>query len=327
MAMSCCRIAVCIPCYNEELTVASVVARARRTLPMAAVYVYDNASTDNTARVALAAGAIVRNEPRRGKGNVVRRMFADIEADIYVLVDGDDTYHLDSAPEMIRVLRQRASDMVNGARITPQAAAYRPGHRLGNAFFTRLVGMLFGAHIEDMLSGFKIFSRRFVKSFPALSAGFEIETEILVHALEMGVALAEVKTPYKERPEGSHSKLQTFRDGWKILLAILALLRAERPLGFFGTIAAVLALSCLATGVPVIFEYFATGAVPRFPSAFLAAALGGIAVNCFFTGLILDLVRTGRHEAKRLAYLALPPPPTETMEDAPSFLANKESLS
>lgn len=308
MASQCCEIAVCIPCYNEALTIANVVAQARRTLPQAVVYVYDNASTDETARIAREAGAEVWSESRRGKGNVVRRMFADIDADIYVLVDGDDTYHLDSAPEMIRLLRQGPYDMVNGARVTPQAAAYRTGHRFGNAFFTQLVGLLFGAHIEDMLSGFKVFSKRFVKSFPALSAGFEIETEILVHALEMGIAMAEVQTPYKQRPEGSHSKLQTFSDGRRILISILTLLRAERPFTFFGGIAALLALLCLAVGLPVVFEYFATGVVPRFPSAFLAAALGGIAVNCFFTGLILDLVRTGRHEAKKLAYLSFRPP-------------------
>lgn len=307
-------IAVCIPCYNEAPTVARVVARVRRALPEAVVYVYDNASTDGTARLAAGAGAVVRTESRRGKGNVVRRMFADIEADVYVLVDGDDTYHPDSAPEMIRLLRQGPCDMVNGARVTTRGAAYRAGHRFGNAFFTGLVGFMFGARIEDMLSGFKVFSRRFVKSFPALSSGFEIETEILVHALEMGVPMAEVQTPYKERPEGSHSKLATFRDGRRILLAIFTLLRAERPLAFFGCIAGFLALLCLAIGLPVVFEYFATGVVPRFPSAFLAAALGGIAVNCFFTGLILDLVRTGRHEAKKLAYLSFRPPHGEAPE-------------
>lgn len=311
MAPQPCEIAVCIPCYNEATTIADVVAQVRRALPQAVVYVYDNASTDATASIATAAGALVRSESRRGKGNVVRRMFADIEADIYVLVDGDDTYHLDSASEMIRLLRQGPYDMVNGARVTPQVAAYRAGHRFGNAFFSQLVGLLFGAHIEDMLSGFKVFSKRFVKSFPALSAGFEIETEILVHALEMGMAMAEVKTPYKKRPEGSHSKLQTFRDGRRILMAILALLRAERPLAFFGSIAVFLGFVCLVIGLPVVFEYFSTGIVPRFPSAFLAAALGGIAVNCFFTGLILDLVRTGRHEAKKLAYLAFCPPHAE----------------
>ena len=308
MASQRCEIAVCIPCYNEALTIANVVAQVRRVLPEAVVYVYDNVSSDDTARIAAAAGAVVLTEARRGKGNVVRRMFADIEADIYVLVDGDDTYHMDSAPEMIRLLRQGPCDMVNGVRVTTQVAAYRAGHRFGNAFFTQLVGFMFGARIEDMLSGFKIFSKRFVKSFPALSSGFEIETEILVHALEMGIAMAEVKTPYKERPEGSHSKLATFRDGRRILIAILTLLRAERPLAFFGSIAGFLVFLCLVIGLPVVFEYFSIGVVPRFPSAFLAAALGGIAVNCFFTGLVLDLVRTGRHEAKKLAYLSFRPP-------------------
>lgn len=307
MALQRYTIAVCIPCYNEAPTIANVVAEVRRVLPAAAVYVYDNASTDDTVRIASAAGAVVRTESRRGKGNVVRRMFADIEADIYVLTDGDDTYHMGSAPEMIRLLCQGPYDMVNGARVTTEVAAYRTGHRFGNAFFTRMVGLMFGARIEDMLSGFKVFSKRFVKSFPALSSGFEIETEILVHALEMDIAMAEMKTPYKERPEGSHSKLATFRDGRRILIAILALLRAERPMAFFGSIAGFLAFLCLLIGLPVVFEYFSFGVVPRFPSAFLAAALGGIAINCFFTGLILDLVRTGRHEAKKLAYLSFRP--------------------
>ena len=311
MSSQCIEIAICIPCYNEETTIAAVVAKARRALPEAVIYVYDNASTDDTARIAAAAGAAVRTEARRGKGNVVRRMFADIEADIYILVDGDDTYHLESAPEMVRLLRQEAYDMVNGARVTARTGAYRAGHRFGNVFFNRLVGALFGARIEDMLSGFKIFSRRFVKSFPALSAGFEIETEILVHALEMGIAMAEVETPYVQRPQGSSSKLQTYRDGRKILLAIATLLRTERPLAFFSILSLFLIFLCLLVGLPVVFEFLATGVVPRFPSAFLAAALGGLAVNAFFTGLILDLVRTGRHETKKLAYLSFPPPPRD----------------
>jgi glycosyltransferase involved in cell wall biosynthesis len=296
-------IAVLVPCFNESAAIAKVVADFRAALPGATVYVYDNNSTDDTQAVAAAAGAEVRREPRRGKGNVVRRMFQDIEADVYVMVDGDDTYDARVAPGLVERLIEDNLDMVVGKRIETHQAAYRAGHRLGNRVLTGLVRWLFGAQIDDMLSGYRVFSRRFVKSFPSFSREFEIETELTVHAMQMRMPIAELDTDYKERPPGSASKLRTFRDGWRILLAITNLMRNERPLMFFSLVGLVIALVAIALGVPVVLAYLDTGEVRRFPTAILCSGLGVIAVVCIATGLILDLVAHVRREAKRLVYL------------------------
>jgi glycosyltransferase involved in cell wall biosynthesis len=298
--------AVLIPCHNEARTVGKVVADFRRNLPGATILVYDNASTDGTAEVARHAGAVVRSVPLRGKGNVVRQMFADVEADVYVLVDGDDTYDADSAPEMVGRLVRESLDMVNGARVAEGTAAYRPGHRLGNRLLTGTIAGLFGDRLTDLLSGYRVFSRRFVKSFPSLAEGFEIETEFSVHALQLRMPLAEIPTAYRERPEGSFSKLATWSDGFRILRTILALVRSEKPFAFFGGFAVVLALASLGLGIPVVLEFLRTGLVPRFPTAILASALMVVAFLSFTCGLILDTVSRGRAEAKRLRYLAIP---------------------
>jgi glycosyltransferase involved in cell wall biosynthesis len=302
------KVAVLIPCFNEAVAIGRVVAEFRAALPGATIYVYDNNSSDGTAEAAREAGAVVRRETMQGKGHVVRRMFADIEAEAYVLVDGDDTYEAAAAPAMVAKLFEERLDMVNGARVTEIAAAYRPGHRLGNRALTGLVRLLFGDRIRDMLSGYRVFSRRFVKSFPALAAGFETETEFTVHALALKLPVGEVETRYKDRPEGSVSKLRTFRDGWRILLTITGLLKRERPLLFFGTIAGALLLVAFALFLPVLMTYLASGLVPRLPT-FLAsvglAVLGALSLAC---GLILDTVTRGRREAKRIAYLAIPGP-------------------
>jgi glycosyltransferase involved in cell wall biosynthesis len=297
------RIAVLVPCLNEEAAIGKVVSDFRAALPTATVYVYDNNSTDRTAEVAAAAGAVVRRERRPGKGNVVRRMFKDIEADAYVMVDGDDTYEAAAAPALVERLHAEQLDMVVGKRIETHQAAYRAGHRWGNAFLTGLVRRLFGSQIDDMLSGFRVFSRRFVKSFPSSAREFEIETELTVHALQMRMAIAEVETKYKERPPGSTSKLRTFRDGWRILVTIVNLMRNERPLLFFGWIALILFAVALALGIPLVVEYERTGLVPRFPTAILCSAIGVTAVLCAATGLVLDLVAHVRREVKLLAYL------------------------
>jgi glycosyltransferase involved in cell wall biosynthesis len=302
------RVAVLVPCHNEEAAVAKVVADFRAALPTATVYVYDNASTDRTSELARAAGAVVRREPRKGKGNVVRRMFADVEADIYVLVDGDATYHAASAPAMVDKLQSDLLDMVNGARITQEAAVFRAGHRLGNRILAGIVAMVFGNHIQDMLSGFRVLSRRFVKSFPALSRGFEIETELTVHALELRMPVDEVATPYGSRPEGSNSKLSTIKDGIRILLTIVTLLKEERPLLFFGAIAAFCALLSLVLAYPLLVTYFETHLVPRFPTAILSAAIMLLAFLSLSAGFILDTVTRGRLEMKRMQYLSLPAP-------------------
>ncbi len=300
------RIAVLIPCYNEEIAIPRVVADFRRVLPQAAVYVYDNNSSDRTAAVARAAGATVRREGLQGKGNVVRRMFADIEADIYVLVDGDDTYAAADAPEMVRMLVDERLDMVTGLRVSHSITAYRRGHRFGNWMLTFMVRAVFGQGISDMLSGYRVFSRRFVKSFPAVATGFETETEFSVHALEMRMPIDELRTAYKDRPAGAASKLQTYRDGLRILRAIVQLVKQERPLQFFSIAGLFLALLGIGLGVPVILTFLATGLVPRLPTALLATGLMLLSFLSFSVGLILESVAQGRKEMKRLAYLGIP---------------------
>lgn len=300
------RVAVLVPCYNETSTVAAVVQGFREALPHATIYVYDNGSSDGTADVARTAGAVVRSEARRGKGEVVRRMFADINADLYLLVDGDGTYHAPSAPALLDALLDGGHDLVNGKRVESDATAYRPGHRLGNRLLTGLVSRIFGAATTDMLSGYKVFSQRFVKSFPAHARGFEIETELMVHALEMRMSIGEIATPYAERPIGSTSKLRTLPDGLRILNIIGLFAKEERPLPFFALVALALALTSLGLGIPLIVEYSRTGLVPRLPTAVLASGIMLTAMMALFTGLVLDTVTRGRREAKRFAYLSLP---------------------
>ncbi|WP_246444497.1 glycosyltransferase [Sphingomonas sediminicola] len=302
------RIAVLLPCYNEEAAIGATVEGFRKALPGATVYVYDNNSRDGTKEVAAAAGAVVRTETQQGKGHVVRRMFADIEADVYVMADGDLTYDPEAAPEMARMIAADRLDMVVGTRKHDAAEAYRGGHVIGNRIFTRLLSGLFGRSFTDIFSGYRVFSRRFVKSFPVLSEGFEIETEMSVHALELRMPVGEIETRYLARPEGSHSKLSTFRDGWRILKTIVTLYRIERPVLFFGGIGAILVAAALILAVPLVFTYLETGLVPRFPTAILATGMTIVAVLSFFAGLILDTVTRGRREVRRLAYLALPAP-------------------
>lgn len=302
------RIAVIVPCLNEEAAIEKVVKDFRQALATAAIYVYDNGSTDETVRVAREAGAIVRSEPLKGKGNVVRRMFADVDADVYVLVDGDDTYDASKAGELVEKLLKEQLDMVNGARIEKAVEAYRPGHRLGNAVLTGMVAYIFGDRLKDLLSGYRVLSRRFVKSFPALSAGFETETEITVHALELRMPIAEVETPYKERPAGSASKLRTFRDGFRILRTIIILLKEQRPLAFFSSIFGVLAIASIVLVIPVFETYSETGLVPRFPTAILATGMMLLAFLSLTSGMVLDSVARGRQEQKRLRYLMIDAP-------------------
>jgi glycosyltransferase involved in cell wall biosynthesis len=302
------RVAVIIPCYNEAVAIPKVVADFRAALPQAAIYVYDNNSSDGTAEVAAAAGAQVRRETLQGKGNVIRRAFADVEADIFVLVDGDDTYDATAAPQMVDLLWRDRLDMVNGARVTQIQAAYRPGHRLGNRVLTGMVRLVFGDRVSDMLSGYRVFSRRFVKSFPALAGGFETETEFTVHALDLRMPVGEVPTAYKDRPAGSTSKLRTYSDGVRILRTIVVLVKEERPLQFFSAAAGVLLLASVVLGIPIVGEFLRTGLVPRLPTAVLATGLGMIAFLSLACGLILDSVARGRKELKRLAYLAIPAP-------------------
>jgi glycosyltransferase involved in cell wall biosynthesis len=299
------RIAVLIPCRDEAVTIGQVVADFRKQLPDARVYVYDNNSSDETAAIAAQAGAAVRLERRQGKGNVVRRMFADIEADAYVLVDGDGTYDAADAPAMVRMLANQQLDMVTGVRVDTSRESYRRGHRLGNRMLTGIVRNIFGDRISDMLSGYRVFSRRFVKSFPALSVGFETETEFTVHALELGMPLGEIRTRYQERPEGSASKLHTYRDGIRILRTILNLVKEERPLMFFAGIGLIFVLTALILGIPVVTEYLKTGLVPRLPTALLSVTFVILAFLSLFCGLILDSVARGRKESKRIAYLSL----------------------
>jgi len=301
------QIAVLVPCYNEEAAVATVVADFRIALPPAQIYVYDNNSSDRTATVAHEAGAKVRSERRQGKGHVVRRMFADVDADIYVLVDGDATYDASSAPRMIDILLSEHLDMVVGLRVDRSEAAYRRGHRTGNWMLTSFLSQVFGRDFKDILSGYRVFSRRFVKSFPVLSDGFEIETELSVHALELALPVAEVETPYYARPEGSFSKLNTWRDGLRILGTILKLYRSEKPLRFFTAIGIFLALVSIGLAVPVVVTYLETGLVPRLPTAVLSMGLMIVALLSASSGLVLDTVTRGRREMKLLAYLSQPP--------------------
>ncbi len=302
------RIAVLIPCHNEEVSIANVVSSFAGALPTALIYVYDNNSTDNTIAVAKAAGAIVARESLQGKGNVVRRMFSDIDADVYVLVDGDDTYDASSAPAMIDLLFAECADMVTGTRVTEIAAAYRYGHRFGNAALTGIVRFVFGSRITDMLSGYRIFSRRFVKTFPSLSSGFETETELTIHALELRMPLAEMTTQYRDRAEGSSSKLNTYKDGARILLTIVTLIKEERPLQFFTIIGSIIFILATVLGFPLILEFRRIHLVPRLPTAILSAALMMISFLSFVCGLLMDSLSRARKETKRVAYLSIPPP-------------------
>ena len=301
------RVAVLIPCHNEEAAIGKVVSDFRDALPDAIVYVYDNNSTDGTILQARAAGAVVRRERLQGKGHVVRRMFADIDADLYVLVDGDDTYDAAAAPGMLAMMAQRQLDMISAARYGAAKEAYRPGHRFGNVFLTALVAHVFGDGITDLLSGYRVFSRRFVKSFPALSSGFETETEFTIHALALHMPVQEVRAPYRNRAPGTASKLNTVIDGLRILRAIVTLVQQERPLQVFSFAAACLLATGIALGIPVVLTFLDTGLVPRLPTALLSTGLVLLAFLSLTAGLILDAVSRGRKEIKRLAYLAIAP--------------------
>lgn len=299
-------VAVLVPCFNEAVSIGTVVRDFRAALPGAEIHVYDNNSNDETVAQARKAGATIGRERLQGKGNVVRRMFADVEADIYVLVDGDDTYEAAAAPIMVSMLIEEGLDYVTAARLRDQKAAYRPGHMFGNSLLTGIVARIFGNRVSDMLSGYRVFSRRFVKSFPALSTGFEIETELTVHALELRMPGSEYMTQYKERPAGSHSKLNTLRDGIRIAQTIFHLVKEEKPLPFFSALGALLVLTALALGIPVVLEFLETGLVPRLPTAVLVAMLTLLGFLSFTSGIILDGVSRGRKEAKRLRYLSIP---------------------
>jgi len=302
------RIAAIVPCHNEELAIRQVVIDLKAAVPEIEVYVYDNASTDNTVSVARAAGAIVRSETTKGKGNVVRRAFADVDADVYVLIDGDDTYAAADLPEMIETLHSGPYDHVLGVRQSTEEGAYRPGHELGNKGFNWFVGGVFGSPVSDMLSGYRVFSRRFVKSFPALSREFEIETELTVHAMSLRVPQVEVGVGFKDRPAGSESKLRTYHDGFRILSLIIGLIRHERPLTFYGLVGTLLGIIGVILGIPVVLEYFATGDVPRLPTAVLAVGIVLLAFMSWMIGLVLDGVLKSRREMNRLNYLGLAAP-------------------
>ncbi len=304
------RIAAIVPCHNEELAIGQVIQDLRTAVPDMAIYVYDNASTDRTIEVAAAAGAIVRHELTKGKGNVVRRAFADIDADVYVLIDGDDTYAARDLPVMIAALQEGPYDHVLGVRQETEAGAYRPGHALGNRGFNWFVSGVFGSQVTDMLSGYRVFSRRFVKSFPALSREFEIETELTVHAMSLRVPQVEIPVGFKDRPEGSQSKLRTYHDGFRILSLILGLIRHERPLMFYGVVGTLLALFGIIVGAPIVIEFFDTGLVPRLPTAVLALGITLLAFIAWMIGLILDGVLKLRREVSRLNYLSHATPPT-----------------
>lgn len=293
-----------LPCYNEEAAIAATIAGFRAALPAATIYVYDNNSRDRTRELAEKAGAVVRTERQQGKGHVVRRMFADVDADVYVMADGDLTYDPKAAPAMVDQLLAEQLDMVVGTRQHEEKDAYRGGHVLGNRIFTGLLASLFGRSFNDIFSGYRVFSRRFVKSFPVLSSGFEIETEMSVHALELRMPVGEVETSYGARPEGSQSKLSTYSDGWRILKTIGTLYRVERPALFYGMIGLLLLVAAIVISIPLIVTYMHTGLVPRVPTAILVTGMTIIAVLCFFAGLILDTVTRGRREVRRLSYLA-----------------------
>jgi hypothetical protein len=300
------RLAVLVPCHNEAATIARVVADFRAALPAATVYVFDNNSSDGTAPIAAQAGAQVRRVALQGKGHVLRRMFADVDADVYVLVDGDDTYDAASARRMVALLRAEALDMVVGVRNATGAAAYRRGHAFGNRLLTGFLAWLFGRNCTDILSGYRAFSRRFAKSFPVLSSGFEIETELTVHALELSLPVGEIVTPYKERPEGSTSKLRTYSDGARILMTMLRLFTTERPFASYGGISLLLALTSVVLAIPLVDTYLHTGLVPRFPTAILSTGLMILAALSFLAGVILATVTKGRREFKALFYLQYP---------------------
>ena len=314
-------VAVLVPCYNEATTVGAVVTDLQRALPAATIYVCDNASTDDTAQRAGVAGAIVLSEPHPGKGNAIRRLFASVEADIYVMIDGDDTYDASAAPRLVQQLVAERLDMVNVARVSEEEEAYRLGHQLGNRLLTGMIASLFGDKFSDVLSGYRVFSRRFVKSFPALSSGFEIETELTVHALRLRMPAAEESAVYRARPDGSESKLRTYRDGLEIVRTIGLLVKEEQPLRFFSVIALVLALGSIGMAIPVILEYLDTGLVPRFPTAILASATMLLAFLSLFAGLILDSVARARRETKWLRYLEYPAPGEPRRESSESQLA------
>ncbi|PWJ26079.1 glycosyltransferase involved in cell wall biosynthesis [Branchiibius hedensis] len=307
MAFDGLQIAAIVPCYNEEIAVGTVVKDLLAAVPGMTVYVYDNRSSDRTAEVAAAAGAVVRTESRPGKGNVVRRAFADIEADVYLLIDGDDTYDASAAPTMIKTLLSGPYDHVLGTRTDdPEATAYRPGHAAGNRMFNKLIGALFGEQVTDMLSGYRVFSRRFVKSFPALSREFEIETELTVHAVNLRVPQVEVPVGFKDRPDGSESKLRTYHDGFRILRLIGGLLQYERPLALFSAIGSIFVLIAIILGIPLLVTYAQTHEVPRLPTAILATGLVMVGIMSFVIGLILNGILRLRQENARLAYLRLP---------------------
>jgi hypothetical protein len=317
------RIAVLIPCHNEELTIGNVVRDFRSQLPAADIYVYDNNSNDRTIAVAQEAGAICRREEKQGKGNVVRRMFADIEADVYIMVDGDDTYDAASVNRLIEPILYGQVDVVNSVRKATIKDAFRPGHSFGNALLTTIVARTFGRRFTDMLSGYRAMSRRFVKSFPAMSEGFEIETEIAVHALELGLPIVEVSAPYKERPAGSVSKLNTLRDGIRILFAIVLLLKAERPFQFFVSVSALAFVLTAILSPPLFVTYLETGLVPRLPTAVLVTGLSIFGLLTLMSGLILETVTRGRREAKRMHYLSFPalarPASNQKMKASPVY--------
>ena len=302
------RIAVLLPCFNEAVAIGPTIEAFARALPGATIYVFDNNSSDGSAEVAQAAGAIVRRVRQQGKGHVVRRMFADVDADIYVMADGDATYEAAAAPALIEAMLADQLDMVVGARKSEVEAAYRAGHRLGNSLLTGLLRQLFGRSFTDILSGYRVFSRRFAKSFPVISEGFEIETEMSVHALELRMPVGEIVTAYAARTEGSTSKLSTFRDGWRILRMMITLYRLERPLWFFGFFSFILAAAGIILFIPVLMTYLDTGLVPRFPTLISIVGLAILAALGLLTGLILDTVTRGRQEMKRLAYLSYPAP-------------------
>ena len=299
-------IAVLLPCFNEATTIAGVVKHFREIMPEATIYVYDNNSTDRTIQQAEQAGAVIRREVLQGKGNVVRRMFADIEADVYVLSDGDETYDVASAPKMVSTLIRNKLDMVAASRVSTETTAYRPAHQFGNRFLSGLVAWLFGDRFKDILTGYRVFSRRFVKSFPALSWGFEIETELTVHALELRMPSEEIETRYHPRPAGSESKLNTWRDGTRIFMTILLLLKEVRPMFFFTSISLLLATASVLLAWPLLTTYIETGLVPRFPTAILSTGLMSIAFITMICGIILDSVTRGRREIKRMSYLNIP---------------------